>query len=290
MRLPEITHGQEHQGSIQLNPNIPEQVELAKRIEQFFRAAGSAAITPTLRSRALKDYRVDQPSGRATISAAYSDEKDGRYSAEVRASHTPSGIESHYSVYADGNAWHRDDSHSLGLSLIDHDDMVADMLEYSPANSSMARLLDEAPTAKSIMKAIFSDMSPGAHQKSGIDLYRAHLTDIDMQSGYAATRRLELSEARANRKITRRLALSALTNIGEGPVDIDQNLMYEVNYGANGAIVKDAIRLVNKSSDGLSSAALAKLAETSDIVGRSTDLLHSALDELSRHILIPNND
>ena len=286
MRLPDITHGQERQGSIRLTPDIPEQVELSKRIGAFLRAVGTAGITPALRSRSFKDFRAEQPNGNAHIAAAYSDENGGRYSAEVRASHKPSGFESHYGLFVDGGLWIRNDSNSQGQFHLDHDEMVQDMLEYAPQNGDTAALLDRAADADAIMKALFADMSASSHYKSGSDHYRTILTTLDAPGSYASARTIELIEARENRKVTRQLSIIALSNLGAGPVDVTQSLVYEARYGRRGEIAEDAVRLVIKSSDGLSPTALTRLAETSDIASRPTDLLHNALDELSRDTFI----
>lgn len=284
MKFPKIAYGQEHRGSIRLQPDIPEQLELAKRMDTFLRAAGDAAITPTIRSRSFKDFRTAQPNGTAHLSASYSNELDGRLSAEIHASHKPSGIQSHYSLFADGGHWlHIDSSRRRqpDPSFVNHDDMVMDMLEYSPKDGQMAELLDRVATANAIVKAIHGDMTPSAHFKSGSDHYRTVLSAVEGDGSYASARHIELIDARVNRKVSRRLSITALTNIGAGPVDVKQSLVYQVHYDRHGRILEDDIRLTNTSSDGLSPAALTKLAETSDITQRPTDLLHDALGELS---------
>jgi hypothetical protein len=292
MRLPEITHGQEQQGSVRISPDIPEHMEIAKRIEHILQAIGNAAIVPSLRSRSLKDFRVAQPNGGlARISAAFSSERGGRYSGELHASHSPSGLESHYSLTPDTEHWLRTDTPVRGQvepQFIDHGDMVRDVLEYAPRNGSVAKLLDKAPTASDIITAVFDDMNRSAHHKSGSDHFRVVLATID-EGGYAYARHIELVDARENNRIRRQLSVTALTSIGLGPVDVTQSLVYDVELNRRHEVVEDDVHLIHKSGDGLSSNTLARYAASSDIATRPIDIFHDALDELSRKVFLDSD-
>lgn len=284
MKLPEIAHGNEHTGVTRLAPNIPEQLELASRMRDFLEGTSLAEIQPTQKTRELKGYRSHQPNGTAHISVAYSNEQDGRYSAEVHASHRPSGLQSHYSLLTDGEHWMRSNTSPGKQSrqtIIGPDAMLDDMLEYAPENGETTQFLDKAIATQGLVRALFIDMNRGAHFRSGSNHYASTIRDIT-SDGYVSAKHIELIDARINRKTARRLAVTALTNLGSGPVDVNQKLIYDLELDKNNSIVKDGVQLIHTSSDGLSPQALTSLAESSDVAWRHMDILHQALDELSR--------
>ena len=284
MRLPELAHGNEHTSVTHLAPDIPEQLELAKRINNFLQGTYRAGIDPVQRTREIKDYRSTQPDGTAHISAAYSSEQDGRYSAEVHVAHRPSGSHSHYNLLTDGEHWLRNDittGKQTTQTMMGSNAMLRDMLLYAPDGHETSTLLDRALSAHALMTALITDMNPGAHYKSGSDHYQTSIQHIS-ESGDVIYRRIELIDGRIHNRIQRRLAVSAFINIGPGPVDVSQQLIYDININKRGSIQSDGIQLVQSSSDGLSPQALAHLAESSDVIPRRIDILHQALDDLSR--------
>lgn len=288
MNIPDIAHGKEHIGVVNLAPDITEQAEIARRIDFLVTNLDSSNIPPSQRVRTFKDYRSPQPVGVARISAAYSDEHEGRFSSEIHAFHTHSNTQAHYSLMRDGEAWLRTTSAPNTLqqhTFLDHDDMVHDLLEYAPDNGAVAELLDKAACARAITKALFIDMNPSAHYKLGTDHYRTS-SCILTADGYASSRQIELLNGQENKNIQRKLTVSALVNIALGPVDITQTLGYEIKYKKDGSIQQDRVQLSHASKDGLSPQVLENLATQSDIVHKRIDILHDALNILSEDTLL----
>ncbi len=287
MRLPEFTQGEEYRGVKRLAPDIPEQLELAKRIDHHLQSMYLSGIDPVQRTRVFKDYRSPQPGGGiAHVSVGYSDTQQGRYMSEVQTYSRSAGIKSHYSLLGDSETWLRTSKtvsgKSLGQNVLDPEHMLIDMLEYSPENGAVASLQDGLLSARALASALFTDMSRSAHYKAGSDHYRTTLPLFTSDGSYASARHIELIDGRINNRIKRSLSVTALANFGPGPVDIQQRLIYEVDVAKNGSIRSDGIQLVHSSSDGLSPQALANLAESSDAVSRRIDILHKALDDLAR--------
>jgi hypothetical protein len=292
MRMPDISHGNENRAIINLQPEISEQLELASRMAAFVTRARKIDAVPDLRSRSLKDYRVAQP-GRdsASVAVEFSEEKNARFAAEVHTKHSPSGINSHYTLTGDGQHWvqMRNMSSAMQqpeLSQIDNDDMLREMLEYAPVDGELDQLLDRAVSARGIVRAMFSDMSRSAHHKVGNDAYRAVLTTLT-GDGYVSSRHMEVMDTRVNKRVMRRLSVTALVSLDpDAPQDIFQTLAYEVQYNGRGEIEQDAVTLEQSSKDGLSNQALESYAKSSDVVQHPFDLLHSTLDEIERSTLI----
>ena len=108
MNYPELLHGTENTGAKRLTPDIPEQLELAKKIDTFLQGVFMMGIEPEQKSRILKDYRSPQPGdGIAHVSVGYSETQDGQFRAEIQTNHRPAGIHSHYNLLGDGEAWMR---------------------------------------------------------------------------------------------------------------------------------------------------------------------------------------
>lgn len=284
MRFPEFSQGIEHEGAIRLAPDIPEQLEIAKRIEHFLQGVLLQGVEPVQRTRVLKDYRSAQPGGgTAHVSVGYTDTQNGQYRSEIQTNHRPTGVQSHYSLLGDGESWLRNGKNVRGTSLestiFDLEHMLEEMQDYAPERGEVASLQDKVATTRALVSALFNDMSRGAHYKAGSDHYLQTVTTFT-SDGYASGRRIELIDGRVNNVIKRRLSISALANLGLG-VDIEQALVYDVQITKGGSIRSDGIQLIHKSSDGLSPQALANFAESSDVVPRRFDILHKALDDLS---------
>lgn len=287
MKLPDIAHGKEHTGVTNLAPDIGEHIELARRIEEYLQNVFISGVQPAQKTREFKDYRSRQPGGVAHVSAAYSDEKDGRYTAEVYASHRPSGLKVNYRLLADREHWMRSSARLQQQPremILGPDAMLGDMIEYAPEDGETAKLLDGVMSARGLVRALFNDMNRSAHYRAGSD----HYSTVDRQitsDGYVSARQIELIDARSNNKINRQLSVTALTNLGPGPVDISQRLVYDIELTNKGIVKSDNIQLIHTSSDGLTPNALKNLAGSSDVVNRRIDILHRALDDLSRDTL-----
>jgi len=285
MNFPELSHGNEHIGAKRLVPDISEQLEVAKRIDHFLQGVLIQGIDPVQKTRVLKDYRSPQPGGgTAHVSIGYTDTQGGQYRSEIQTNHRPAGVHSHYSLLGDGESWLRNGKNirgnSLNPTIFDLEHMLEEMQDYAPERGEVASLQDKILTTRALVSALFGDMNRGAHYKAGSDHYRTTVA-MFTGDGYASAKRIELIDGRVNNTIKRRLSISALANLGLG-VDIDQTLVYDVQITKGGAIKSDGIQLVHKSSDGLSPQTLANLAESSDVVPRRFDIIHSALDDLTQ--------
>lgn len=282
-----IMHGIEQTGRTILPPDIAEQVEIAKRMQRFISDAQERSTSPSLRTRVTKDYRSPQPNGIAQVSVAYSEEYGGRLSTEVHASHKSTGIEAHYALIANGEAWQRivgTPKNGQSEAIIDHDNMLHDMLEYIGRNGETAKLLDKVVSARALAKALLADTYLKSHYKAGSDVYVTTVPTFS-QDGYGSARRIELHDSRVNHLVQRKLAVSALTNFSDAPVDIYQTLAYTVKYRRNGAIKEDGISLDLTSKDGLSAHTLETIGQGSDAIPRRIDIFNDGLNVLETTLL-----